>query len=62
MSESIYNTLHSFRHKHLSIKDRIIFVAFFDTMQNQYTLSLKDTCVVMIIVTQVKHEGFESAL
>lgn len=61
MSESVHKTLHSFRYKYLSIKD-MIFSCIFDTVQNQHTLNLKDTYVVMTIVAQVKHEWFESAL
>lgn len=55
MSESVHKTLHSFRYKYLSIKD-MIFSCIFDTVQNQHTLNLKDTYVVMTIVAQVKHE------
>lgn len=59
MSESIHKPLHSFRHKYLSLKDIIIFLAFFDAVRNQHILNLKDINVGVIIVAQVKHELFE---
>lgn len=62
MSESILKPLHSFRHKHLFIKNMIIFLTFFDTVQNQHVLHLKDSYVGTIIVAHVKYESFESTL